>query len=251
MNRQFEARLRVAIGGAPAVMRGPYLQDAEAVRAAGVASYEGMLALALDRGADLAPRIAACALLGIFRGPRAQDALLAALRDPDPEMVRRAAASLAVSATRRTVGPLVDALRHGETPETRVGAAYALGFTWGRDPVGPLLEALGDAGEDPLVRGQAAESLAFYFDRGAVAPLMQALGDPSPVVRFWSAYALGILGSMGMAGAEAAAPALEAMVGTDEEVVPGWWSVSREAEIALAWMRGEDADHLMPESWGR
>jgi len=90
---------------------------------------------------------------------------------------------------------------------------------WGKRITGALLAALTDATEEPTVRGQAAEALAWYYlMRGrcpAVAPLVATLDDSSPEVRFWAAYALGII------GARDALPALERLAVTDH-ATPLW-----------------------------
>ncbi len=48
------------------------------IRWAGVRSYEDLLAMARDRGADVNTRIATIGLLRWFRGPRVQHTLLSA-----------------------------------------------------------------------------------------------------------------------------------------------------------------------------
>jgi HEAT repeat protein len=64
-----------------------------------------------------------------------------------------------------------------------------------------------------------------------VPQLLKALEDETPEVRFWSVFALGLLGDI------RAVPRLEHLAAQDHEVVDGWWEVSREAEESLALLR--------------
>jgi HEAT repeat protein len=84
---------------------------------------------------------------------------------------------------------------------------------------------------------QAAEALQCSHEPRAIGPLIEALRDASAEVRFWAAFALGELGGLGTPGVSEAVPELERLAATDQEVVPGWWSVSKEAADALDRLR--------------
>lgn len=236
---KFESKLREIIDGVAPDVWDDCARGIEFLRRAGIVSYEDLLAMAWDRSADVNTRMAALWLLRWFRGPRAQDTLLAALRDPHPGIAREAGVSLAVCSTRRTLQPLIDAMLAAEHAEARAAAAYALGCipNTGQREVGPLLQVVQNKDEAPRVRAQAAESLQCSREPRAVGPLIEALRDSSAEVRFWAAFALGELGGLGTPGASEAIPELERLVATDREVVPGWWSVSKEAADALDRLR--------------
>jgi hypothetical protein len=60
------------------------------------------------------------------------------------------------------------------------------------------------------------------------------LRDPGPPVRFWCAFASGVLGLV------EARPQLTRLAADDDAVVEGWWSVGEEAEWALRVLAGEE-----------
>jgi len=65
---------------------------------------------------------------------------------------------------------------------------------------------------------------------------MRAVEDPSPEVRIWAVYTLGFAAApYGVPRApyrDVVAPVLERLL-SDDAVVPGWWSVGREAQAHL------------------
>jgi HEAT repeat protein len=160
---------------------------------------------------------------------------LAALAAAEGEVeIDRAAQALSETRGRRVRQGLERLLAAHERPEIRAKAAWALGF----HPQGPqatdsLLRTLGDRDEDADVRAHAAEALGHLADRlgerepDVLGALLHGLRDSSPEVRFWSAFALGNLAD------EAAIPALELLAARDEESVPGWWSIRKEANDSI------------------
>jgi HEAT repeat protein len=130
------------------------------------AAIETLLGVASDNAADL--RAAAIHVLGKLEGQRALTVLpTAAQTDPEPEV--------------------------------RYEAVYSLQNFDGKRSADVLLSVFNNHNELPSVRGQAAESLAnLGYSRStkrAVPALRQALAEPSAEIRFWSAYALGYLGT--------------------------------------------------------
>jgi HEAT repeat protein len=95
-----------------------------------------------------------------------------------------------------------------------------------------LLAVFDNHDELVSVRGQAAESLANLGHTGkpAVPALRAALAEPSAEIRFWSAYALGYLGT-----AEVFED-LERLL-DDPAVVEPWGSVGNEARDAIETIR--------------
>jgi HEAT repeat protein len=136
---------------------------------------------------------------------------------------------------KRAAAPLVGLLLDGAEHEwVRRLAAQALGRL--EDPHGRevLLRVVKDPGQPPGVRGDAAEALTNFQDARAVPTLLAQLGDPSPEVRFWAVFALGVLG-----GPEVV-PELERVAATDDGVAPGWWSVRKEALDAIRNIRARE-----------
>jgi HEAT repeat protein len=160
---------------------------------------------------------------------------LAALASAEGEAeITRAAQALVETRGRRVRQGLERLLASHERAEVRAKAAWALGFhPQGPQATGSLLQTLGDRDEEADVRAHAAEALGHLADRlgeherDVLGALLHSLRDASPEVRFWSAFALGNLGD------EAAIPALELLAARDEESVPGWWSIRKEANDSI------------------
>lgn len=194
---------------------------------AGATSFRGLLAVLRDPRASLETRLTACWLAGQLGSRRAVPALLAVLRDQDPRLRAEAARQLGYLHSPLAIGPLI-ASSHDSDVEVQKAAVYALGYVRGSQAFEALEGALADTRKAPEVRGMAAEQLARFHDKRAIGRLLGALRDNSVDVRFWAAYALGVL------GAAEALPELERLATTDEAVLPGWWSVSHEARDAMA-----------------
>jgi HEAT repeat protein len=128
--------------------------------------------------------------------------------------------------------------------EGRAAAAYVLGFSGASDVSGVLARRLADTDESPVVRAHAAEALGHLLQHQPVlaeirTAIVSCLGDPEPEVRFWSAFAAGVL------DLQESRPKLERLKG-DEASIEGWWTVAQEAEWALRCLDGED-DPPLPE----
>jgi HEAT repeat protein len=165
--------------------------------------------------------------------------LLRALRRGD-ERSRWAAAkeltSLGDESTRKQLERL---LRSRRDEQARASAAYVLGFLGDPEAADALAAALADPEESGDVRAYAAEALGHLLQgtpvlAGIRIPIAAGLRDPAPEVRFWCAFAAGVLGLI------EARPQLTRLAGADEAVVEGWWSVGEEAEWALRVLAGEE-----------
>lgn len=120
--------------------------------------------------------------------------------------------------------------------DVRLNAAHVLTFWFDPRATEALLKAASRDGESALVRGQAIEGIGNTLQaappgkqRQRVIPkLLGWLRDPAHEVRFWSAYAAGVL------HATEARSILEELARTDEAMFQNWWRVRDEAEDALA-----------------
>ncbi|MGC4114480.1 MAG: hypothetical protein QM765_07690 [Myxococcales bacterium] len=141
------------------------------------------------------------------------------------------------------------AVLNGDGPlQARVAAAYALTFMHDDRAASALLHCVSDQADDPGVRGQAAEGLAELFEfhkqhplyRKAARTALKGLANPSPVVRFWCAFALGKMRH------RPALPVLRRVAKSDRAVCPGMWRVCDEASDAIAWIEGRQAPDRTP-----
>lgn len=112
--------------------------------------------------------------------------------EPEAHYFRCSAASaLGKMGDKRTVEPLIEALRDSFS-DVRYHAAGALGEIGDSRAVEPLIEALGD--EDYEVRGNAALALGKIEDKRAVEPFIKVLKDKDRGVRMRATEALDQLG---------------------------------------------------------
>ena len=128
--------------------------------------------------------------------------------------------------------------------EGRAAAAYVLGFNAASDASELLARRLADPEESPIVRAYAAEGLGHLLQPGPVlaeirAAIVSCLRDPEPEVRFWCAFAAGVL------DLQESRPQL-VRLRADETSIEGWWTVGEEAEWALRCLDGEE-DPPRPE----
>ena len=111
------------------------------------------------------------------KGTHALESLVKALEDGQPRVRQYAAVVLRQLADPRAVPPLIAALKHDQSWETRAAAAAALATI--RDPraVEALIAALENPQERAEVRVNAAEALGKTKDLRALEPLTRALKD--------------------------------------------------------------------------
>lgn len=166
-------------------------------------------------------------LAGQLRNKNLTKALLG-LFEESPGLAWQAAQSLTLLKSKRAIKPLIEILRHKESSEKRQAAAYALQALPEAAATQALMQTLADKNEQAQVRGQAAESLASveYVQPEFISSLLSGLQDEEVEVRFWCLYSLGQL------GAPEVIPNLEKLTG-DENVLPRWWAVGKEAQDAI------------------
>jgi HEAT repeat protein len=131
-----------------------------------------------------------------------------------------------------TLRSVIYILKHGRTVLNRTAAAYALNLMSRKAAIPALEQTVDDKNEHPKVRGEAAESLAHNHRAMSHRVLIRNLIDPSKDVRFWCAYSLSEMGDR-----DALIP-LRHLALSDNRIVRGFWSVSREAKAAIRIIRG-------------
>ena len=156
--------------------------------------------------------------------------------EPSRWEAAKALSSFDDKTTRRQLERLLEG-RHDDT--ARAAAAYVLGFLGDAEAAHPLAGRLADVTESEEVRAYAAEALGHLLQGAPVlvdvrTAITVGLRDSSPDVRFWCAFAAGVLGLL-----EARAQ-LTRLAGDDDAVVAGWWSVGEEAQWALRVLAGEE-----------
>jgi HEAT repeat protein len=171
--------------------------------------------------------------------------LLRALGEEDDAKRWEAAVALVDLCDGRTVDALEGMLEDEGEDASRAAAAYVLGFSGEPDAAPVLARTLADPTESTAVRAYAAEALGHLLQHETVlaevrTAILAGLRAPAPEVRFWSAFAAGVL------GLQESRVHLARLAGTDHEEVEGWWTVAEEAEWALRVLDGEE-DPPLPE----
>lgn len=118
------------------------------------------------------------------------------------------------------------AIRSDAGRDVAFAAVYALGHLGARRSVALLIGTLRSKARPPRIRAAAAEALGEIGDQRAEAALRCALSDRAAEVRFFSAFALGLIGS------EDSLAELARVARTDAGVVPTYGAVATEARRA-------------------
>ena len=153
-------------------------------------------------------------------GEPAVDALIRALGDGDEDVRWKAAIALGEIGDPRAIAPLIDHL-HDEDRFVQSRAAYALG-QFGAPALPPLSAILGDGSPD--TRRGAALALGKILDPAAVAPLIKALDDQDDSVRAAALEGLSAHGDdvypLILAHLKEAAPAVRARIHQSLREIP-------------------------------
>lgn len=225
-------------------------RDLEALTQMGIASFEELIARLPTLSVD--ERWTPLAALVHFGKGRAVPPLLRILRDPGVQARWQLLRPFSHLRGERVFRTLTKLVRNDPDPEVREQAAHQLAWLFDERVYEPLLDVLQNREEMPRVRAQAAEGLGMLLDcadarnrrfRQAASSLITALQDPAPEVRFWSAYALGVM------RARAALPELQHLAATDDAMCAGWWLVREEASDAAAYILGGPWPERRPASW--
>jgi len=230
MRKSFLTRLESVLDDSPPRLRRKIRQNIAILLDAGIDSLEAAWAYILDEDANVKTQSVACWALGQIRDKRSVRILLKALESKGKEICWEAAKSIGLIGSRHVVRPLIAILLKDEDLNRRMAAAYTLGQLQDTRAVVPLLRILLNRKEKPALRGHVAEALAYIGDKRAVQSLIGTLKDPAVEVRFWSAFALGVLKD------QRAIPQLK-MAGKDNSILPGWGAVGKEATEAIKLIR--------------
>lgn len=137
--------------------------------------------------------------------------------------------------------------KSGKKLPNKEAATYALSFIENsHEALITLIDLVSSSENHELVRGQAAEGIGIMalsnnrLREAVENTLLKSLKDPSPVVRFWSCYAVGRI------GLKKAIEVLEEIKTNDTEICPNWWYVSEEAEDAIEWINGREGKNRIP-----
>jgi HEAT repeat protein len=182
------------------------------------------------------------ARIGFLRVPKAVPALSKIATDRTAPFGPRCASIQALSliGSRRAVPTLVAIMLGDEDDWVRGMAANALSYIPDPRAKAALYQVVTDRDAPPKVRGDAIEAITNHADDRRVPVLLEGLHDPSAEVRFWAAFTLSQVGGPDVI------PELERLAATDDEVVPHWWTVGREAKDAITAIRARTHGHDHP-----
>jgi HEAT repeat protein len=148
----------------------------------------------------------------------------------DPEVAIEAAKALVkIGAQRSAISADLEVMMKSRLlgVQSRVAAAYALGYVGSSEAVAALSDVVANRSEDSNLRGHAAEALGTLRARGGVDVLVKGLQDADPTVRFWCVHALGEIRD------PRSVPALHDVAARDEAEAPGLGSPAEEARRVL------------------
>ncbi len=128
--------------------------------------------------------------LAVIDHSRAQDGLLRALGDDEPDVRQCAALSLRLNPTPPAIPALVNALHDKD----RLVARFAADALAAIGPAAIQALSLSMESPDPAVRMQAVRALVAIEDPQTIHALFDALDDPSPLVCHWAEQGLERLG---------------------------------------------------------
>lgn len=168
---------------------------------------------------------------------------------PLEQFIEEVAAGFPALDREEALARLGQILHDHPSPAVREAAAYGLRGTFDTRVVEPLLTTFENRSEEPKVRGQAAEGIGSILEltdgrrrqfKRATRALIGGLRDESPEIRFWCAYALGVM------RAKAALEELRRVAATDTAMCPRWWRVADEAADAITSIEGGSPPERTP-----
>ncbi len=239
MNNSFKAKLEAIVELSDPLSRLKIKEDLMRLLSLGPDSLESLIAILKDQAIEDDIRLLVCWILGQLGDKKAAIALLEVFSGQNISLSLEAAKSLGMLKSKRAVPVLIEELIKVGNVDKRAASAYALGLLFDERAVDPLVSVLKNKNDSPKVRGAAAEALIWFGKKRkrVVDALINGLEDASVEVRFWSAFALGEL------KVRRAANKLEKLAAEDNRVLPGWWSVSKEASDSLDRIRSKSSEN--------
>jgi HEAT repeat protein len=239
LNSKFEVKLEAIVELSNPLSRPKIKEDFARLLSLGANSIESLIAILKNRNLEDDIRLLTCWILGQLGDKRTVRALLEVFSEQNINLSLEAAKSLGMLKSKRAVPVLIEELRKGNNVDKRAASAYALGVLLDERAIDPLVSVLKNKNDSPKVRGAAVEALIWFGKKRkrVVDALINGLEDASVEVRFWSAFALGEM------KVRRAANKLERLIAEDDEVLPGWWSVSKEASDALDRIRSKSSEN--------
>ncbi|AKG20511.1 HEAT repeat domain-containing protein [Calothrix sp. 336/3] len=172
------------------------------------------------------------------------DTLMGVLSSQSRELWMHAATALSLIATTKHLTGLFEILTRGVDVSQRESAAYTVSFLTNcqinPELIQVLTEIAGNKNEPPSLRSQALEGLGNKLSEdiptnlydSAVQVMLESLDDLAAEVRFWGCFAVGAV------VVEQALPKLQRLAQTDHTIIPGWWSVAKEAADSISLIQG-------------
>lgn len=143
-----------------------------------------------DSTLDKELRIFVCWVAGRLGDREALLGLIRNLRDPEVGVRWTSVQSLGLLAGEEAVEHLLKTL-NDPSIEVKIVAINTLGLIGSLKSVEPLIKIATETNEPEEVRGNAIEALGNCGSKEAVEVLLELLNSPSPVIKFWTIYALG------------------------------------------------------------
>jgi HEAT repeat protein len=229
LNADFKAKLETIVELSNPVSRPKIKENLVRLLSLGAESLESLIAILKDQAIEDDIRLLVCWILGQLGDKKAGKPLLEIFRGENISLSLEAAKSLGMLKSKRAVPSLIEELIKGDNVDKRAASAYALGLLLDERAIDALLSVMNNKNDSPKVRGGTAEALIGFGKKRkrVVDALINGLEDPSVEVRFWSTFALGEM------KVKRAISKLEKLAAEDDEVLPGWWSVGKEASNAI------------------
>lgn len=203
----------------------------EILTQANITSYKDLLKNVAETSVPLDLRLAAIETLGngwkIWDKRKSVWSLIRILFDQNDALRIVATIALSKIGHKASVPYLIKAALTDKNYIVQLRAMDALRYLEDSRSIEPLMALATNKKVHVKVRTTACEVLGQFKVREAVSLLIDLLADQSEEVRFYAAFALGLIGD------KKAVPRLKHLAVTDTALVQGMWSVSKEASDAI------------------
>jgi len=231
---ELKRRLHAATVELPSDLKRDVERAAQQLATAGVTTLQQLERRLRDSETDASLLAALCYIAGRLGESRFVQSVAEVFhRSVEPLVVWEAAKALAALREAESLEALLPSLDQTEIEVRKVAAAWTMGAARYRRAVSRLIDLLKNADGSTPSRAHAAEALGVMRASEAIGSLMAALADPSPEVRYWSIYALGMLKTTDALGA------IERTAESDDGVTGDGSRVADEARWAASQIRGK------------